>query len=51
MNFVIKKLNTFMCVTTERLRFLDVLNFLAPGFSYDAFLKAYGCTLTKGFFP
>ena len=39
-----------MCVTTERFRFLDVLNFLALGFSYDAIIKAYGCIPTKGFF-
>lgn len=51
LKFVIKKTNNFMCVSTDRLRFLDVLNFLAPGFSYDAFRKAYDCTFTKGFFP
>ena len=30
--------------------FLDIINYLAPGFSYDKFDEAYGCTLTKGFF-
>ena len=29
----------------------DSTNFLAPGFSYDKFLKAYECPQTKGFFP
>ena len=26
-------------------------NYIAPGFSYDKYLKAYGCKITKGFFP
>ena len=26
-------------------------NYLAPGYSYDQFLKAYECTAQKGFFP
>ena len=51
LKFTIKKTNTFMCLSSERLRFLDILSFLAPGFSYAKFLKAYGCTQTKGFFP
>ena len=49
--FTIKKTNTFMCFSLERLRFLDILSFLAPGFSYAKCLKAYGCAQTKGFFP
>ena len=49
--FTIKRNNNFMCFKTKHLRFLDVTNFLAPGFSYDKFLKAYECTQTKGFFP
>ena len=31
--------------------FLDITNFIAPGFSYNAFLKAYDCTQQKGYFP
>ena len=49
--FVIKRQNTFMCFSTRKLRFLDILNFLAPGYSYDKYLKAYGCELQKGHFP
>ena len=49
--FTIKRNNNFVCLKTEHLRFLDVTNFLAPGFSYDIFLKAYECPQTKGFFP
>ena len=40
-----------MCLKTEHHRFLDVTNFLAPGFSYEMFLKAYECPQTRGFFP
>ena len=40
-----------MCFSTRKLRFLDIINFLAPGYSYDKYLKAYGCELQKGHFP
>ena len=39
-----------MCIKTDSLKFLDISNYLAPGFSYDQFLKAYECEQTKGFF-
>ena len=49
--FVIKRLNTFMCFSTTKLKFIDFINYLAPGFSYDKYLKVYGCTVQKGHFP
>ena len=49
--FVVMRNTNFMCLKTKTLKFLDIINYLAPGFNYDKFLKAYGCTLTKGFFP
>ena len=49
--FVIKRQNTFMCFSTKKLKCLDIINFLAPGYSYDKYLKAYGCELQKGHFP
>ncbi len=49
--FVIKRNNNHMCFKTLHLKFLDIRNYLAPGFSYDQFLKAYECTQTKGYFP
>ena len=49
--FVIKRQNTFMCFSTTNLKFLDVTQYLAPGVSYDKYLKAYGCELQKGHFP
>ena len=40
-----------MSLKTEYLKFLDITNYLAPGFSYNHFLKVYKCEQTKGFFP
>ena len=48
---VIKRQNTYMCLYTDKLKFLDIVNYLAPGVSYDKYLKAYGCELGKGHFP
>ena len=33
------------------MKFIDISNYLAPGFSYSQFLKAYGCSIEKGYFP
>ena len=49
--FVIKRNNTFMCLSRDQLKFLDMTNYIAPGFSYDKYLKAHGCEVTKGNFP
>ena len=49
--FVIKRNNNHMCLKTERLKFIDITNYLTPGFNYDAFIKAYECSQTKGYFP
>ena len=40
-----------MCQKTPRLKFVDITNYLAPGFRYEQFLKAYDCTAQKGHFP
>ena len=50
-DFVIKKANNYQCIKTNKLRFLDIRHFLAGGFSYDKFLKAYKIQQTKFFFP
>jgi len=50
--FVIKKAtNSYLCIKTYRLRFLDIKNYLAPGFSYSKFLKAYDSEERKFYFP
>ena len=49
--FTVKRNNNFMCLMTKHHCFLDVTNYLAPGFSCAMFLKAYECPQAKGFFP
>jgi len=50
-SFTIKKANAYMSLKTQHLQFLDVRSYLAPNYSYDAFIKAYKCKIEKGFFP
>ena len=40
-----------MFLSTPNFKFLDIKNFLAPGLSYDAWCRAYGCELQKLAFP
>lgn len=49
--FTIKKNNAYACISTEKLKFLDVSHFLAPGTSYAKFLTAYQVDESKGHFP
>ena len=49
-DFVIKKVNKYLCIKTEKLRFLDIRHFLAPGFSYQKFLIACSSVQTKFYF-
>ena len=49
--FAIKRSNSYMSLKTNNLQFLDIRSYLAPNYSYDAFIKAYKCKLEKGFFP
>ena len=48
---VAKKDNSYMFLTTPKLKFLDVRNYLTPGLSYAGWCKANGCALEKLFFP
>ena len=50
-SFSIKKANSYMSIKTQHLQFLDIRSYLAPNYSYDAFIKAYKCKLENGFFP
>ena len=36
-----------MSLKTQHLQFLDVRSYLAPNYSYDAFIKAYKCKIEK----
>ena len=49
--YVIKKGNSYMCLSTEQLRFLDLVYYIAPGNSLDKFSRAYGAKARKGYFP
>lgn len=50
-DFAIRKDTTMMFIETEWLHFFDVINYLAPGFSYDHYLQAFKCKVMKGIFP
>ena len=48
---VIKSCNEYIAMNFMGLQFLDILNFLGGATSLDKFLKAYGTSEQKGFFP
>ena len=48
---VIKRGNDFMSVTTPSFNFLDIKNFIAPGYSLSKYLSAMKIKEKKGFFP
>ena len=48
---VAKKENSYMFLSMPKFKFLDIKNYLAPGLSYDAWCRAYGCELQKLAFP
>ena len=47
----VKKSGKYPCIKTDHLKFLDVLQFLAPGYNLKSFFKAFGVTEQKGFLP
>ena len=51
LQFIVKRTGTYMALKTDKLKFLDITNYLAPGYSYAKFLKAYEVEQQKGFFP
>ena len=46
-----KRNNSIMAIDTKRLKILDITNYLSPGTSYSAYLKAFHVTEKKGYFP
>ena len=50
-NFTVKKAGKYPCIKTEHLKFMDILQFLAPGYNLKSFFKAFGVSKQKGFFP
>jgi G:T-mismatch repair DNA endonuclease (very short patch repair protein) len=51
--YILKKGSSVMCLATRKLTFLDVCNYIAPGYSYSKYLQAYGNDQdgAKSFFP
>ena len=50
-DFVIKKCNSYVCISNNNFRFLDMAQYLAPNSKYSDFLKAFKVEEEKGFFP
>ena len=48
---VAKSGSKIMFLLTDRLRFLDIINYLGPGTSYERWVKAYDCKTTKSWLP
>ena len=48
---VAKNGNKIMFLLTSGFRFLDIINYLGPGTSYEKWVKAYDCKTTKSWFP
>ena len=49
--FVIKKNNNYTCIANDKLKVLDMMNYLPPGTSYDQFLETFNIEQRKSFFP
>ena len=50
-SFTVKKNNSYMCISSESFRFLDIHQYLAPDCSYANFLNAFGVEEKKSYFP
>ena len=48
---VAKNGNKIMFILTKNFRFLDIINYLGPGTSYEKWVKAYECEEVKSWFP
>ena len=48
---VCQKGSNITCIITPKLKFLDIMRYVAAGVSYDKLLKAYQCKQTKSWFP
>ena len=49
--FAAEKNGRIMLINTPKFKFLDVMNYLAPGITYDKWVKTYGATLAKSWLP
>ena len=49
--FAAEKNGRIMFINTPKFKFLDVMNYLAPGITYEKWVKTYGATLSKSWLP
>ena len=49
-SFTVKKSRKYLCIKSESLKFLDILQFLAPEYNLKSFFKAFDVNEEKGFF-
>ena len=49
--FAAEKNGRNMFINTPKFKFLDVMNYLASGITYDKWVKTYGATLSKSWLP
>ena len=49
--FAAEKNSRIMFINTPKFKFLDVLNYLGPGITYEKWVKTYGATLAKSWLP
>ena len=49
--YAAEKNGRIMFINTPKFKFLDVMNYLAPGITYDKWVKTYGATLAKFWLP
>ena len=49
--FVILKGKSFTCLTTTKLKFLDIKDYIAPGFDYRKFIRACEVEQQKFYWP
>ena len=48
--FTVKRYNSYACLANDTFKMLDVTSYMAPGVSYDKFLKAFDVAENKGSF-
>ena len=48
--FTFKRINQYACLSNEKIKFLDITQYLASGVNYVSFLKAFDVKESKGFF-
>ena len=49
-NFTVKKAGKYPCIKNEHLKFMEILQFLAPRYNLKSFFKAFGVSEQKGVF-